>query len=306
MILDHVNLNHIRIFECVFRTQSMTAASLELHLTQSGVSQHIKSLEDMLGVKLFDRIRQKLVPTAQAFALFEKCSSGLNLIEQGLFVIQGGDAQLSGTVSIGMPFEFGHNIVLPLIASFCRKHPRVRFRIQLDFASALNQELLRGTLDFAFVDDFRMDPRVRTEKVYDEVIELCIAEEALKRADAPFPSRPSRKHFESLEYVDYQPEEPVLRMWFAHHLDARNINLNVRATVLDAQSIARLVQSGVGAGCLPSHLFAKLQSEGVKLHRFKGCGKSLKNAISIAYLAERTHSSTSTAVLDFVKNALQT
>ncbi|MEZ4749064.1 MAG: hypothetical protein R3B54_00135 [Bdellovibrionota bacterium] len=41
----------------------------------------------------------------------------------------------------------------------------------------MNGKLLNGDLDFAFVDDFSMDPRVRTERVYDETLELCASPE---------------------------------------------------------------------------------------------------------------------------------
>lgn len=66
MIIDRINLNHLRVFECVYRTKSMTIAAEELHLTQSGVSQHIRSLEESLDIRLFDRIKHKLVPTGEA------------------------------------------------------------------------------------------------------------------------------------------------------------------------------------------------------------------------------------------------
>ncbi len=72
MIIDHINLNYLRVFECVFRTGSMTTAAQELHLTQSGVSQHIRSLEDVLGIRLFDRIKKKLIPTTTADILFKR------------------------------------------------------------------------------------------------------------------------------------------------------------------------------------------------------------------------------------------
>ena len=57
MLIDQLNLNQLRIFESVYRTQSMTQAAVELGLTQSGVSQHIRALEDVLGLSLFDRIK---------------------------------------------------------------------------------------------------------------------------------------------------------------------------------------------------------------------------------------------------------
>ncbi len=66
MILDNLNLNHLRLFESVYRSENMTKAAEELHLTQSGVSQHMKSLEEAVGVKLFDRVRQSLIPSKAA------------------------------------------------------------------------------------------------------------------------------------------------------------------------------------------------------------------------------------------------
>ncbi len=301
MIIDNINLNYIRIFECVYRTQSMTLAAQELHLTQSGVSQHVKSLEEMLGVQLLDRIKQKLVPTSAGTTLYKQCSKSLTEIEQALWQIKGGDKELSGTVAIGMPIEFGNNVLMPLLSRFCRKNNRVKLKIKLDFASSMNEQLLKGELDFAFVDEYKMDGRITTEKVYDEILELCALESAV---DPKVSSKNPRKYFESLQYVEYQEEEPILRMWFAHHLDARNIALDVRATVMDVQGLARLILEGLGAGVLPGHLYQKLTKEGHRIHRFKGCGKPLKNAISAAYLRERTHSPAALAALNFLKSSL--
>src|SRR4051812_20430381 len=127
MILNNLNLNHLRVFETVFRTRSMTEAGRELHLTQSGVSQHMKALEDAMGVKLFDRVKQRLVPTTHAATLYKACSESFRGLEQAVSQVKSGDRQLVGTVGIGMPIEFGNNLLLPLIAEFARKHPNVKF-----------------------------------------------------------------------------------------------------------------------------------------------------------------------------------
>ena len=134
MLIDKINLNHLRIFECVFRTRSMTVAADELHLTQSGVSQHIKTLEDSLDIKLFDRVNQKLIPTQEGKSLFEMCAPVLNNIEHGLQDLRGESAELSGTVSVGMPMEFGHNMIMPRISEIAKKHPGIKFRIRFGLA----------------------------------------------------------------------------------------------------------------------------------------------------------------------------
>ena len=129
MLIDQINLNNLRVFESVYRTKSMTAAADELHLTQSGVSQHIKNLEEALEVKLFDRIKKRLVPTDDAKKLYKLSSQSLDSIEQGLWGIKGQTQELAGTVSIGMPAEFGFNLIHPLLVKFGKAHPKVKFKL---------------------------------------------------------------------------------------------------------------------------------------------------------------------------------
>jgi DNA-binding transcriptional LysR family regulator len=301
MIIDHFNLNHLRVFECVFRMRSMTEAARELHLTQSGVSQHIKSLEEVLDVRLFDRVKQRLIPTAAATQLFKRCTEALYGIEQTLGEIREGKQHVSGTVSIGMPIEFGNNMVVPLLAKFGQAHPQVRFNLRYGFPNEMNEAILRGDLDFAFVDAFGLDKRITTEKVYDELLHLCCTLDYLetatgKKGKPGAAAKGDRKFFESLRYVDYQAGEPVLRMWFEHHLGSRNLTLETCATVMDVQGVARFILSHAGAGVLPGHLVGTLEASGKRLHKFKGSGKELKNGISVAYLQERTPTPASAAV----------
>ena len=56
-------LNALRAFEAAARSESFTRAADELHVTQGAVSHQVKALEATLGVKLFNRERQRLVLT---------------------------------------------------------------------------------------------------------------------------------------------------------------------------------------------------------------------------------------------------
>ena len=53
-------LNALRSFEAAARYENFTRAAEELHVTQSAVSQQVKALEAQLGVRLFNRERQRL------------------------------------------------------------------------------------------------------------------------------------------------------------------------------------------------------------------------------------------------------
>src|SRR3989338_4616700 len=295
MIIDKLNLNHLRLFECVYRTHSMTKSAQELHLTQSGVSQHMKNLEDSLGIKLFDRIKQKLIPTPPAKIFYESCKQGLWSIEHTLETLQGVQKELSGTVSIGMPIEFGTNCVIPILSQFSKTHPLLHLDIRFGYAYEMNAFILKGDLDFAFVDSFGFDRRIHTEPTYDEILLLCASQSYLKKKGS---IRKEKKYFESLHYIDYLKGSPVLRMWFNHHFPKKHFALNTRSTVMDVQGVATLILSDLGAGVLPSHHILKLGTKSKSLHIFKEKTlKPLKNTIHIAYLREKSHSAATTAIL---------
>src|SRR5258705_13469868 len=56
-------LNALKAFEAAARSESFTRAAEELCVTQGAVSHQVKSLEETLGIKLFNRERQRLIIT---------------------------------------------------------------------------------------------------------------------------------------------------------------------------------------------------------------------------------------------------
>jgi len=301
MLIDQINLNQLRVFESVYRSKSMTHAARELHLTQSGVSQHIKALEDVLELKLFDRIKQKLVPTPSAKELYQHTAKSFEDIETILNRLKKTDKELSGMVSIGLPIEFGNNIVLPLLTEFQRKNPKVHFKIRQGFPFEMNHLLLTGDLDFAFVDSFAMDKGIKTEPVYDEVLELC----ASLKLNVPNKATTDFAFYEKLPYVDYQEDQSVLSWWMKHHTQTKNCDLEVKVFLMDAYAISKLIRQGVGLGILPGHLVEKLIKSGDEIQILKGSGKPLHNTISIAYLEEKTLAPSTLAILQFMKSKLK-
>ena len=301
MLIDQINLNQLRVFESVFRSKSMTHAARELHLTQSGVSQHIKALEDVLALKLFDRIKQKLVPTPAARELYKHTAKSFEDIETVLNKLKKTDKELSGLVTLGVPIEFGNNIVLPLLSEFQKKHPKVRYRVRQGFPFEMNHLLLTGELDFAFVDSFGMDKGITTETVYDEVLELCVS----KKLGISTKAQTDFGFYEKLTYVDYQEEQSILSLWMKHHTHAKSPELDVKIYITDASAISKMILRGVGAGVIPGHLVQKLLDEGQEIQVLKGSGTPLINAISVAFLEEKTLTAAAKMTLEFLRGQLK-
>ncbi|MEC7181255.1 MAG: LysR family transcriptional regulator, partial [Bdellovibrionota bacterium] len=200
MLIDKINLNLLRIFEKVYETKSMTRASQELFMTQSGVSQNIKHLEEILELKLFDRVKQRLLPTEKASILYENCKKNLRGIEQTLLRVTEKEEELMGSVSIGLPIEFGNNLVLPLLHKLGEKYPKVTYRIKYGLGQSINKELFSGGLHFAFVDDFNLYKIIKLKKITDETLVMCASESYMAKFG---PIKNKKSYFENLDYLDY-------------------------------------------------------------------------------------------------------
>ncbi len=309
MLIDNLNLNLLRIFESVYRLESMTRAAEELHMTQSGVSQNIKSLEDILGIQLFDRVKQRPIPTAKARVLFQQCSPWLREVEKTLIEVTDKTHVIRGEVRLGLPIEFGNNVVLKRLASWSERYPEISFRFRYDLAPRMNEDLLRGELDFAIVDDFSFDGHLSVQQVATETLALCLSEGYLKKHKMPDWSALSRKKldkkfFESLRYLDYTEETPILQSWFQHHYQFTQFKPKLVASLMDVQGIARMIIADMGAGVLPLHVVRRLTTQEFKVHYFEGSGVPLLNRLNIVKLKNRTLSPAAQATHDFLVEGL--
>jgi DNA-binding transcriptional LysR family regulator len=282
----------------------MTKAADELHMTQSGVSQHIKLLEEVLNTRLFDRIKQRLVPTGQAELLFEKVSQGLYDIEKGLTQVTGGEQVLTGKVTIGVPIEFGNQAIVPRLATFGLKNPNVSFKVFYGFASEINDSLLKGEIDFAFLDDYVLDKQIETKVVFNENLTLVASRAYLDVKGIKANHKTDKKFFESLDYIAYMDDQPVIRTWLKHHYDLGGIKLNARATMMDVQGVAQMIVSNLGVGIIPKHVLESKKEQGFDLYAIEGAKEVLDNSISIAYVKGRTQTPTVQALIENLEKDL--
>lgn len=302
-LLSNLNFNYLRVFDVVYRRQSMTEAARELHLTQSGISQHIKALEDQVGQKLFDRIHRRILPTDKAHELQRGIGPAINEICKTLETIAEAKNTVSGVVRMGMPIEYGNNVLTPLLAKIGEKYPRIKYEIHLDYATKFNEMILENKLDFAFVDSFQLDRQIKQEPLAEEALLLCSSEKYIRERQ---PVKWSKTYFEELDYIAYQSGEPILRQWLSHHLKRKNLKINVRSWVMDVQMVAKFIRAGFGVGVLPDHLVERLQKQHADLVVIERPGmRGTKNSISLAYLKRREFSRASEVIIEELKNEIK-
>jgi DNA-binding transcriptional LysR family regulator len=114
-------------FEAVARLRSFTNAASELGVTQAAVSRQIRLLEELLGVRLMDRLHRNLTLTKEGEALYVVVSEAMGKIA-GVFdrLSTGiGDEELVLTTTAA----FSHFRLMPSVGKLQRLHPHLRIRL---------------------------------------------------------------------------------------------------------------------------------------------------------------------------------
>ena len=121
------SLNALRAFEASARHLNLTRAALELHVTQTAVSQHSRKLEDHLGTPLFRRLPRGLALTDEGLALLPTLSDAFARMETALEQIR--ENRPREVLTVGVVGTFAVGWLLPRLRHFQQTHPFVDLRL---------------------------------------------------------------------------------------------------------------------------------------------------------------------------------
>src|SRR5262245_58011392 len=113
-------LNALKAFEAVARSESVTRAARELSVTQGAVSHQVKALEATLGVKLFNRERQRLVMTAAGRDYLAVVRDALDRIAVGTERLV--QRQTSGALTVSTSPDFAAKWLVHRLGRFAEAH----------------------------------------------------------------------------------------------------------------------------------------------------------------------------------------
>jgi len=123
-------------------------AADELHMTQPAASKQIKDLEEMLEVKLFERLPRGMEPTIYGETMIRHARMALTSLALAHDDIVTLKAGLSGQVEVGAIMAPAMALLPRAVARVKQDAPLLRIGVQLETSNVLLDKLQRGTLDF--------------------------------------------------------------------------------------------------------------------------------------------------------------
>lgn len=248
--------NQLKYFITAAETLSFTEAGKLHYISQTAITQHIQSLEDQLGVKLFTRNKKRvyLTPAGEIFymeakALLERSKLAVNKARNAADGV-------SGSLNIGYVKGQAFSLTGPLIKEFYLHNPSVKFQLFRQAHLDLLMNLEKGKLDFIFnivygntdLTDFSYR-RISSDRLY-----------------TVLPSGHPYAQLSSIRRYDLR-EEPFLLTKYYEDPSAKKYGhiipdkyaesgfipkINGRST--DAETLMILVSAGIGITILPESI----------------------------------------------------
>jgi LysR family hydrogen peroxide-inducible transcriptional activator len=127
--------------------RSFVLAAEKCFVTQPTLSMQIQKLEDTLGVKLFDRSKQPVIPTEIGNEIIAQARVMLSECEKIKEIITDRHRELSGELKVGIIPTVAPYILPKILPGFIEKYPLVKLIVSEQTTEQIVQQLKLGVID---------------------------------------------------------------------------------------------------------------------------------------------------------------
>jgi DNA-binding transcriptional LysR family regulator len=124
-----MDIRKLEAFCKVYELQSFSKAGEAMFLSQPTISSHVANLEDELGVKLFDRLGRKVMPTQAGDVLYENMVSIFRNLDRAKAAIEVLRDRVVGELQVGCSTIPSHSILPGMLKAFSAKYQEVTFTV---------------------------------------------------------------------------------------------------------------------------------------------------------------------------------
>ncbi len=269
-----LNLTEVKVFVTAAEEMNFSKAAQRLHLSQSAVSQNIRSLEEDYNVKLFNRRGRSVFLSEAGQTILPMARELLDtsrLLEDTLHNIHG---HICGMIDIGCSTTSGKYLLPKLVASFRREYPDVRANINVMGRKGVINRVIEEKFCIGVLSKKIDHSLLEYQPFYEDRVILVV-----------HPDHPWAEYGKALpsDLID-QPlilreESSGTREVMLEGLKSHGITidrLNIVMEVGNAEAIEVAVEEGIGiafiselaaARALKLGRIKKVEVEGINLHR---------------------------------------
>ncbi len=119
------------VYVKVVEAGSLTAAAQACEMSTTMVGNHLRALEQRLGVRLINRTTRRQRLTEFGSTYYQRCLEVLGLVADSERLAEQTQGEPAGTLRITAPLTFGSERLAPALAEFSQRYPQVKLDVVL-------------------------------------------------------------------------------------------------------------------------------------------------------------------------------
>ena len=160
-----MDFRQIEAYWAVMRCGSVTGAARLLNVSQPAISKTIRRAEDKLGIKLFERARGRMLPTAESHALFPNVDRIFRDIDTLKAQANDLGSMRKGVLRIGASSAIAASVMPGAVAAFQAAHPRAKIIAMMLPAAEIVEKLRANAIDLGFALNRAPEPDVKATPI---------------------------------------------------------------------------------------------------------------------------------------------
>lgn len=135
----------------VAQSKSILLAAEHTYISQPAISSSISKLELELGVSLFKRTNQGMLPTRVGEQVIQKASDIIDQVEDIKNVARKNAMELTGDITLAVEPSFCSTIMVNILTTFKYKHPKVNIMLKVGESNDILHDVLSGKADIGII-----------------------------------------------------------------------------------------------------------------------------------------------------------
>lgn len=242
-----MTLQQLEYVMAVYRCKHFAKAADYCNVTQPTLSSMIQKLEEELGVKIFDRSKQPIKPTAEGMLIIERAWNILVRAKQLKEVVEEERHSLSGTFHVAVLPTIAPYLIPRFLPQLMNEYPELDIRVTEMKTEDIHKALKHGDIDAGIVAQVEGQEGFDSEHLYFEKFFVYVA-----KGDALFNNKAIRTSDLTGEYLWLLDEGHCFREQLVKFCHLKSAAKSKKAYNLGSiETFMRIVESGKGVTFIP-------------------------------------------------------
>jgi LysR family transcriptional regulator, transcriptional activator of the cysJI operon len=241
-----VSFEHLILFREIVQEKSVSRGAGLCGVSQSAASQHLRELEERLGVALLDRSTRPFSVTPAGRLYYELCRDVLQRYEAFTVGLEDLKAEVEGTVRVASIYSVGISEMASLKEEFSQRFPHARLDVEYLRPDKVYERVLADRADLGFVSYPQAGKQLAVLPWRQE--EMAVAAAATHPLAKRKRLRPA--DLNGQEFISFDEDLPI-RQGIDRFFREHGVELNPTMHFDNIQSIKEAVALGSGISILP-------------------------------------------------------